>query len=132
MMLVRQTPIRAGLPPRSLISLITVWASAAVAITGADTPKSKNSDLVTVRGCLHGQVLTTIDETGTNGHAPQRFNLTGDRRTLQTLKEHSSHLEEITGVLKGGPADGGVKIAEKPIDKGRIYIGVGKAHVTGP
>src|SRR6266446_4813736 len=125
-MRLRQKPIHTDRRPGSLISLSAVCVLTAVAIAIADTPKSKNSDLVTVRGCVHGQVLTTIDETGTNAHSPQRFNLTGDRRTLQTLKEHSGHLEEITGVLKGGTADGGVKIAEKPIDKGRIYIGVGK------
>jgi hypothetical protein len=39
---------------------------------------------------------------------------------------------EVTGVLKGGTGKGGTRITEKPIPKGRIYVGVGSTPVTGP
>jgi hypothetical protein len=103
-----------------------------VALRAADTPQPQKSDLVTVRGCLHGHEITTIDESGTNGIPPQRFVLTGNRRTLAALKKHSGHLEEVTGTLKGGTANGGTRIVEKHIDKGRVYMGVGSAPFEQP
>jgi hypothetical protein len=100
-------------------------------IHAADTPKTeKDPHLVTVRGCLHGLVLTTTDETGTNMPFPQRFDLTGDRRTLKQLEDYSGHFLELTGVIKRGPANGGIRITEKPIPKGRVYVGVGSTPAT--
>src|SRR3954471_18752461 len=99
-----------------------VVASSGFALRAADTPRtSKDSNLVTVRGCLHGLEITTFDETGTNGVPPQRFRLTGDRETLGELKKHSGHFEEITGMLTSGTANGGMRTGEKRIPKGRIY-----------
>jgi len=106
-------------------------AMAAVALS-ADTPQPKNSDLVTVRGCVHGTGITTVDESGTNGIPPQRFVLTGSRSTLSALKTHAGHLEEVTGTLKRGAADGGTHVGEKKIDKGRVYVGVGSAPFERP
>ena len=106
---------------------------AAAVIHAADIPKTeKDAHLVTVRGCLHGLVLTTTDETGTNMPFPQRFDLTSDRRTLKQLEDYSGHFLEITGVLKGGTGNGGTRITEKPIPKGRIYVGVGLTPATAP
>jgi hypothetical protein len=113
---------------------LTFTSAAAIPRGQTDAPPASRPDarLVTVRGCLHGQTLTTLDETGTNGVAPQRFTLTGARSTLRALKSHSGHLEEITGTLKSGTADGGTRIQEKRIDKGRIYLGVGRAPFERP
>lgn len=99
----------------------------------ADTPRNrKGSDLVTVRGCLHGVVLTTRDETGTNTAVHQEFTLTGDRATLQQLKDLSGHLIDVTGTLKNGTGNSGTRVAEKPIPKGRVYVGVGSTPVANP
>jgi hypothetical protein len=116
---------------RSAAVALSVAASAAV-LHAADTPQTQKTDLVTVRGCLHGNMISTIDESGTNGIPPQRFLLTGNRRTLSALKKHSGHLEEVTGTLKGGTADGGTRVVEKPIEKGRVYMGVGSAPFEQP
>jgi hypothetical protein len=106
---------------------------AAASIYAADTPKTeKDPHLVTVRGCLHGLVLTTTDDTGTNTVVSQRFDLTGNRSTLGQLKKYPGRFMEVTGVLKGGTGNGGTRISEKPIPKGRIYVGVGSTPVTAP
>jgi hypothetical protein len=107
-------------------------AAAAALFAAADTPHSKSADLVTVRGCVHGTGITTVDESGTNGIPPQRFILTGSRATLSALKKHAGHLEEVTGRLKRGTPAGGSRVVEKPIDKGRVYMGVGSAPFERP
>jgi len=110
-------------------------ASLAVALVGvtiyaADSPQpQKSSDSITVRGCLQGLVLTTQDESGTNLPTPHKFEVTGDRRMLKTLKMHSGHFEELTGVVKSGKSRGGFAVREKPIKNGRVYIGAGSAPV---
>jgi hypothetical protein len=110
-----------------------ICALAAAAVHAADTPKTeKDPHLVTVRGCLHGLVLTTTAETGTNSVAPQQFDLTGNRSTLTQLQDYSGHFMEVTGVIKGGTGNGGARTTEKPIPKGRIYVGVGSKPVTHP
>ena len=38
----------------------------------------------------------------------------------------------MTGTLKRGTADGGTRIGEKKIDKGRVYMGVGSAPFERP
>ncbi len=64
--------------------------------TQGDAPKSsKESDLVTVRGCLRGSTLTTLFE-------PRQFQLTSSRELSALLSKHSGHVEEITGRLKVG------------------------------
>ena len=111
---------------------VAFLASASLGFTvyGADTPPTKtSSDQITVRGCLQGLVLTTQDESGTNLPTPHKFVITGDRRTLKTLKMHSGHFDELTGVLKAGKSSSGFVVKEKPIKKGRAYIGVGSAPV---
>jgi hypothetical protein len=105
-------------------------ASVGVKLYAADSPQPKKpSDLITVRGCLQGLVLTTQDESGTNLPTPHKFEVTGDRRMLKTLKMHSGHFEELTGVVKAGKSSGGFIVREKPIKKGRVYIGAGSAPV---
>jgi hypothetical protein len=101
-----------------------------VALASAGPQKSQSStDQVTVRGCLHGLVLTTQDESGTNLPTPHKFRLTGDRTTLDALRKHSGHFEEVTGRRKAGKDSAGVAVGEKRIDKGRIYIAAGTAPV---
>src|SRR5262245_588831 len=117
----------------SAIVIGVLGALAPVALEATDTPKAKTGpQLVTVRGCLQGVVLTTRDETNTNTTVHQQFTLTGDRAALKQLKGLSGHLMEVTGVLKGGTGDGSARVAEKPIPKGRVYVGVGSAPATNP
>jgi hypothetical protein len=96
----------------------------------ARTPlDQKPSDVVTVRGCLDGSVLTTVDDTGV-GAMSHRFDLTGDKRVRRLLKDHSGHLVEITGVLKSRNADSPPMVKEKPIGKGRVYVGGGTSSAA--
>jgi hypothetical protein len=104
--------------------------SLSVALASADPQKNQRStDQVTVRGCLHGLVITTQDESGTNLPTPHKFRLTGDRTTLDALRKHSGHVEEVTGRRKAGKASAGVAVGEKRIEKGRVYIAAGSAPV---
>jgi hypothetical protein len=39
---------------------------------------------------------------------------------------------EVTGTFNGETGDGGTRVAEKPIPKGRVYVGVGSTPVSNP
>jgi len=97
---------------------------AALSIAGttlAQTPpQSKQSDLVTVRGCLHGSEITSEG---------RRFRLTGDKRLMRELKAHEDHIEEVTGRLKDGTGNGGTHIKEWQTGKTHVYAGGGNAPV---
>ena len=91
----------------------------------------QKSDLVTVRGCLNGRTLVALYGTGSTN--PQRYELTGDREMMKTLKAHSSHVEEVTGTLKSRDAKGATRITEKQSGKNRVYVGIGEAkHSDAP
>jgi hypothetical protein len=120
------------LRPLGSATAAAICVIAATVIHAADTPKTEKDRLVTVRGCLHGLVLTTADEIGTSMPSPTRFELTGNRSTLDQLRKYSGHVVEVTGVLKRGTGTGGTRVTEKPIPKGRIYVGVGSTPVTAP
>jgi hypothetical protein len=118
---------------RRLGPATAICVLASGALHAADTPKTKKvAQLVAVRGCLLGLVLTTRDETGTNTAVHQQFALTGDRETLKQLQGLSGHLIEVTGTLKGGTGQDGTRIAEKRIPKGRVYVGAGSVPVANP
>jgi hypothetical protein len=100
-----------------------------VGLQGTDTPKQpKQADLVTIRGCLHGLTLTTTADTD---FGVRQFQLTGKRELTALLKQHSGHIEEITGLLKAGKDAGEARIKEKSGSQGRVYVGVGK-RATSP
>jgi len=110
-------------------------ASVGVTLYAADSPQpKKSSDLVTIRGCLQGLVLTTQDESDTNLPTPHKFEVTGDRRTLKTVKMHSGHFEELTGVVKSGKSSGGFVAAEevsRPPARPRDPVFAENARVPG-
>ena len=115
--------------PGLSLAVLLAWS----VVLAADVSRTKDgAPLVTVRGCLHGLVLTTVDDTGTNAVVHRPVTLRGDRETEKQLKALSNHFVEVTGVLKGGDDHTGVRIAEKPIPKGRIYAGVGSTPVAAP
>ena len=86
----------------SLRWAIVLAASCCVAVTTqglSDPPAPKKSNLVTVRGCVNGRVLTVTDRSGLT-NSIRSFDLTGDKAMGKLLKDHSGHMEEVTGVLK--------------------------------
>jgi hypothetical protein len=109
-------------------SMTALWM--VVGFQGADTPKQpKPSDLVMVRGCLHGLTLTTSAAPDFDS-APRQFQLNASRELSGLLKQHTGHMEEITGVLKAGKDAGAARIKEKSGSKGRIYVGAGTTPST--
>jgi hypothetical protein len=96
-----------------------------IGLQGTDTSKPpKQSDLVTVRGCLQGLRLTT-PAAGSLGFGPREFLLSANRETTALLKQHTGHVEEITGLLKAGKDAGATRVKEKRGRKGRVYVGAG-------
>ena len=92
---------------------------------GTDTPKQPTpSDLVMVRGCLHGLTLTTTRAVDFDSD-PREFQLTASREVAALLKKHSGHIEEVTGVLKAGKDTGATRMKEKSGTKVRVYAGYG-------
>ena len=99
-----------------------------VGLQGTDTPKQpKQSDLVTVRGCLHGLTLTTTADADLG---LREFQLTGSRELTKLLKQHSGYVVEITGLLKAGKDAGDARIKEKSGSQGRVYVGVGARAIS--
>jgi hypothetical protein len=84
----------------------------------------KQSDLVMVRGCLHGLSLTTLSAVDFDAD-PRVFQLTASRDLAAQLKQHTGHVEEVTGVLKAGKDTGATRVKEKRGAKGRVYGGFG-------
>ena len=116
--------------PQWTIVIAATCSCLVAAIQGqSDPPAPKTSNLVTVRGCLDGRVLTTTDESGI-GDTSRRFDLTGDRQMTRLLKEQSGHMVEVTGMLRATNPNGPPLVKERAIGKGRVYIGAGKS--TGP
>jgi hypothetical protein len=96
-------------------------------------PSSKPSpNSVTVRGCVEGRVLTTTDDSSI-GDGRHTFDLTSEKQMRALLKEHSGHIEEVTGVLKAGDGNGTVTVKEKNVgSKGRAYVGAGRTDPPSP
>jgi hypothetical protein len=103
--------------------------SMVVGFQATDTPKQpKQSDLMIVRGCLHGLTLTTTADAELG---VRQFQLSASRELTAVLKTHSGHIDEITGRLKAGKDAGEARIVEKRGSQGRIYVGVG-THSHSP
>ncbi len=109
-----------------IVSLLAIFAAPARG-QQPPSPSSRSSNLVTVRGCVDGRVLTTTDDSGiADSDSSHRLDLTGSKEMMKRVKEHAGHLEEITGVLKNADAAGTTSIKEKQVgSKGRAYVGVG-------
>jgi hypothetical protein len=96
-----------------------------VGFQGTNTPKQpKQSDLVMVRGCLHGLTLTTTSAPDFDSD-PREFQLRASREIAALLRTHTGHIEEVTGVLKAGKDTGATRMKEKAGAKGKIYAGFG-------
>jgi len=116
---------------RWTVVIAATCCCAAVTVRGrSDPPASKTSNLITVRGCLNGRVLTATDRSGMTDSI-RRFDLTGSKEMTKLLKEHSGHMEEVTGTLKElSPA--GPIVKEKTMGKNRFYVGAGKTEAPPP
>jgi hypothetical protein len=107
--------VRALIP---FVVTIGCVAGAAVDVRRAQSA-GKSSNLVTLRGCVEGRVLTTTDDSGL-GDGRHTFDLTGDKQMRALLKEHSGHIEEVTGVLKAGDGNAATMIKEKDVGIERL------------
>ena len=116
---------------RALVPIVvTVGCVAATAVhVRSAQPAGKPSNLVTLRGCVEGHVLTTTDDSGL-GDGRHTFDLTGDRQMRTLLKEHSGHLEEVAGVLKVGDGNATTMIEEK--DVGTKGLGLRRRRESDP
>jgi hypothetical protein len=80
----------------------------------------KKGDLLTVRGCITGP---TIEDPG----SLRTYRLTGDEALLKELaKEHSGHVDEVTGTLKSTLVQGSTR--SKQVGKTRISVGVAESR----
>src|SRR5476649_2598489 len=110
--------------------VVAILAAAACACSVAalharqERSAQKASNLVTVRGCLTGLVLATPEDTDMEDHS-RTFDLTASRELKKLLKEHSGHMEEVTGVVSGN-TNGADLVKETQVGKNRIYIGAAK------
>jgi len=128
--------------------LVFALAAAVAAATSAreaapqDTPPAKSTkppgkgDTIIVTGCVRGSALEShetraADSTGLIESAIT-FRMTGKKDLLKQLRtDHSSHLEEVTGVLKS-VLPGENTMRGKQIGRTRIVIGAAPAGRSGP
>ena len=97
----------------------------AVGVQGTNpSTQPKQSDLVMVRGCLHGLTLTTLAAVDFEAD-PRVFQLTANKDLAAQLKQHAGHVEEVTGVLKAGKDTGATRVKEKRGTNVRVYGGFG-------
>jgi hypothetical protein len=88
------------------LHLVAVALSVGEAQT--DVATSKDSEVVTIAGCVHGSRLklsrNTTPDTVTSVVRASEYVLGGQKELLTRLKkDHNGHLEEITGTLKIPP-----------------------------
>ena len=113
----------------SLRWAVVLAASCCVAVTTqglSDPPAPKKSNLVTVRGCLNGRVLTVTERSGLTDSI-RSLDLTGDKAMAKLLKGHSGQMEEVSGVLKSGAGNATPVVKEKTVGKNRFYVGAGSS-----
>ena len=117
------------------------WSSILLALTFAVTSspqsdvvkKSRDSDPITLRGCLHGKTLKVTRSDDPLGPETKSFSLHLSKALATALREHEGHEEEITGVLRNTARSmGGTK--SKVMNGGRTKVTVGAAEErnTGP
>jgi hypothetical protein len=95
--------------------------------------KSRDSDPVTIRGCLQGKTLKVTRSDEPLGPETKSFSLHLSKALATALREHEGHEEEITGVLRHTARSmGGTK--SKVMNGGRTKVTVGAAEErnTGP
>ena len=110
------------------LPFLTRFTSALCVVVGVQGPtpstQPKQSDLVMVRGCLHGLTLTTLAAVDFEAD-PRVFQLTANKDLAAQLKQHAGHVEEVTGVLKAGKDTGATRVKEKRGTNVRVYGGFG-------
>lgn len=89
---------------------------AAAARAGGIAEQPQQSASVTIRGCLRGDALTTL-KSDRSDDPSGRYRLAGSPRFLELLKQHTSHTEEATGMLRPSNASDSANSTAKPGDK---------------
>lgn len=104
------------------ISQLFIWVAvaflvpAAAARAGGISEQAQQSASVTIRGCLRGDVLTTLKSVRSDDPSG-RYRLAGTPRFLELLKQHTGHTEEATGMLQASNTSDSANSTAKPGDK---------------
>jgi hypothetical protein len=109
--------------------LVLIAAAVAVALSGAsqEQPKTEpktasNKNVIIVRGCLAGSMLTDAEARDYVNYVPDRMRITGNRAMRTQLREANGHYVEVTGALKG-VSNAGTGALVKDTGKTKIYVG---------
>jgi len=114
-----QTPIPAPAPP-------------------SDAKAAPKKNVMTLRGCLQGSMLTKIEPREYATAAPLEVRLNANRAMRKILKESAGAYVDVTGTLKDdSQATAGLTVKET--DKTHVYVGaserrqpIGLDHATPP
>jgi hypothetical protein len=94
---------------------------------------SRDSDPITLRGCLHGKTLKVTRSDDPLGPETKTFSLHLSKALATALREHEGHEEEITGVLRHtARAMGGTKSKVMNGGKTKVTVGATEERNTGP
>jgi len=95
--------------------------------------KSRDSDPITLRGCLHGKTLKVTRSDYPLGPEIKTFSLHLSKTLATALREHEGHEEEVTGVLHHTARSmGGTKSKVMNGGKTKVTVGATEERNTGP
>jgi hypothetical protein len=95
--------------------------------------KSRDSDPITLRGCLHGKTLKVTRSDDPLGPEIKTFSLHLSKTLVTALREHEGHEEEVTGVLHHTARSmGGTKSKVMNGGKTKVTVGATEERNTGP
>jgi hypothetical protein len=101
-------------------------AGIALAPLGAQAPagEKKPADIVTLRGCVSGSLLKSVQPDLASGSLPisDRYRMTGSKTIKATIKTANKSLVDVTGRVNPGP-----QAVTKSTSMGKTGIGIGIA-----
>ena len=112
--------------PRILIAVFVAGLAAAPLVAQDTADGKKRDDLVsvTLRGCVSGSLLTSVQPDLASGSVPtsDRYRMTGSMAMKATIKKANKSLVDVTGRVNPGPQS-----VTRTTSVGKTGIGIGVA-----
>lgn len=105
-----------------LFVAVFVAGIAAASLSAQDG--KKGADVVTLRGCVSGSLLKSVQPDLASGSVPisDRYRMTGSKTVKATIKKANKSLVDVTGRVNPGP-----QAVTRSTSVGKTGIGIGVA-----
>ncbi len=115
-----------------IVTLLAAMAASLglLVMASAQTPsvsppsQPSNTQTITVRGCVSGRSIRMPPRPNDRDLliTPATYRLKGSKATMDILKEHDGHDDEITGTTQVADATKAKAVKEKKIGRGRVFV----------